>query len=141
MAHLHILLVGAGMARVRKKWSSGLVRNRELDCHEKPSLAYENEHGAWRLLLVVMMLGMCEYPMRQGFQRMDCSPPLTPNGLRVLLRSPVQEKNCYKVQFRRVFWNWCINESYKSWIFDSMYTVRFTNAIINILLYIWNLKF
>jgi hypothetical protein len=38
---------------------------------------------------------------------------LTPNGPRVLLRSPVQE-NCYKVQLRRVFWNRYTNETYIS---------------------------
>jgi hypothetical protein len=53
---------------------------------------------------------------------------------------PQFKKNCYKVQFRIVFWNQCTNESYRSWIFDSIYTARFTNAIMDILLYNLKLK-
>jgi hypothetical protein len=38
------------------------------------------------------------------------------------------------------FWNQCSNDSYKSQIFYSIYTIRFTNAITNILLFNLKLK-
>jgi hypothetical protein len=48
--------------------------------------------------------------------------------------------NHYKVLLGRVFLNWRTNESYRSWIFDSICTVQFSNVIINILLLNLKLK-
>jgi hypothetical protein len=50
------------------------------------------------------------------------------------------EKNYNRVLLGRVFWNQYTNESYRSWIFYSIHTIRFTDAITNILFYNFKLK-
>jgi hypothetical protein len=50
-------------------------------------------------------------------------------------------ENHYKLLFRGIFWNWCTNESYRTWILNSICMVKFTNAITNNLWKIWNLEF
>jgi hypothetical protein len=64
---------------------------------------------------------------------------LIPKKPRVLLRSQVW-KELLKGQLRGIFWIRCTNENYRSFIFDSIYTLRFTNVVMNILLYNLNLK-
>jgi hypothetical protein len=38
------------------------------------------------------------------------------------------DKNHYKVLLGGIFLNWCTNDSYRSWILDSINTLKFTNG-------------